>query len=169
MTTAAKPLSKRTQSEIDDLIGVTNGNWRNGMEKLTYSGAFNGYPVSYTREYSGMKNEHGYLDIPTADDFIQATAWLETNGIKPSGAPAAVPVNQQQQNNNQQPPFGQENNGQQGGGWQCPAHGGQKIKPGYQGRGWECDISVRDQPPSWPHRVFPAPRGPIYYCTAKSQ
>lgn len=159
--TPTKPLSKRTQSEIDDLIDVTNYQWRTGMEKLTYSGVFNGYAIAYSREYSGIAE-----DIPNADDFIQATAWLETNGIKPTGTPAAQPVNQQQQNNNQQPPFGQQ--AQQGGGWQCPTHGAQKVKAGYQGRGWECGVSSQ-QVPQYPHNVFNGRNGTIYYCSAKSQ
>ena len=133
------------------------------MEKLTYSGVFNGYAIAYSREYSGIAD-----DIPNADDFIQATAWLETNGIKPTGTPAVQPVNQQNQNNNQQPPFGQENNGQQGG-WQCPTHGGQKVKPGYQGRGWECGVGVSGQRPTWPHRDFNGRNGLTFYCSAKSQ
>lgn len=133
------------------------------MEKLTYSGVFNGYAIAYSREYSGIAE-----DIPNADDFIQATAWLETNGIKPTGASAVQPVNQQTQNNNQQqPPFGQE--AQQGGGWQCPTHGGQKIKPGYQNRGWECGVGVTGQRPNWPHRDFNGRNGLTFYCSAKSQ
>lgn len=136
------------------------------MEKLTYHGVFNGYPVSYTREYSGIAD-----DIPNADDFIQATAWLETNGIKPTGASTAQPA-QQQQTNSQQPPFGQERYQQSGSEqaqWQCPVHGSQKVKPGYQGRGWECGVGATGQRPNWPHRDFNGRNGLTYYCSAKSQ
>lgn len=163
---ARSSVTRYTQSGIDAIFGVTSTRRKPPMEKIAYHGTYNGFPIVYTREYTGQGD-----DIPNVDDFVQATAWLGTLGIS---APANVPVGQAAAPVMQQVPptaQGYQPPPQPAYGWACPFHGTTKTRPGKDNRGVECAVGqpAAQGVPSWPHREWTGKNGTYYFCSAKSQ
>ena len=165
------PLSRRTQAEIEALCGFTMKGWI-PLDTLTYKGTFNGWPIEYSRTYTGAVDANGNPDMVTLDELQGATAFLAANGVEPAGVPAAMPV----QHSVSAPqaytaPSGAPPQQQQqvaaGSQWACPIHQYQKIKPGYGGRGWECGVTTNTEPP-YMARQWQGRNGPAWTCAQKS-
>lgn len=167
------PLSRRTQAELEVLCGFTMKGWI-PLDTLTYKGTFNGWPIEYSRTYTGAVDANGNPDMVTLDELQGATAFLAANGVEPASAPANMPV--QHGGGAPQsygggpggfpppPPARQQPQGSQ---WACPIHQYQKIKPGYQGHGWECGVTTNFQPP-YKARQWQGRNGPAWTCDEKS-
>ena len=165
------PLSRRTQAEIEALCGFTMKGWI-PLDTLTYKGTFNGWPIEYSRTYTGAVDANGNPDMVTLDELQGATAFLAANGVEPAGVPAAMPV----QHSVSAPqaytaPSGAPPQQQQqvaaGSQWACPIHQYQKIKPGYGGRGWDCGVTTNTEPP-YMARQWQGRNGPAWTCAQKS-
>lgn len=147
----------------------------NPLDTLTYKGTFNGWPIEYSRTYTGAVDANGNPDMVTLDELQGATAFLAANGVEPASAPAAMPVQhspgaQQAYTGTGAPPQAPPQQQQPvaaGSQWACPIHGYQKIKPGYQNRGWECGVTTNTEPP-YMARQWQGRNGPAWTCAQKS-
>ena len=166
------PLSRRTQAELEVFLGFTTKGWI-PLDTLTYKGTFNGWPIEYSRTYTGAVDANGNPDMVTLDELQGATAFLAANGVEPASVSAAMPVQhsagapQAYGGGAGVPPQAPPAQQPQGSQWACPIHQYQKIKPGYGGRGFECGVTTSFQPP-YKARQWQGRNGPAWTCDEQS-
>lgn len=166
------PLSRRTQAELEVFLGFTMKGWI-PLDTLTYKGTFQGWPIEYSRTYTGAVDANGNPDMVTLDELQGATAFLAANGVEPASVPANMAVQhgggapQSYGGGAGAPPQAPPQQQPQGSQWACPIHQYQKIKPGYGGRGWECGVTTNTEPP-YMARQWQGRNGPAWTCAQKS-